>query len=80
MLKILTIRPTIAMITVQNWKNISQVIYIGITSLDIEEGKRKNFDFLELNRESDRTPWYPLGNCQSRYHGYYITLFDVCQQ
>ena len=31
----------IATIMPQNWKNTSQVMYIGITSLAAEEGKRK---------------------------------------
>ena len=36
-------RPMIARMTVQNWKNTSQVMYIGITSLCARKANKKRF-------------------------------------
>jgi len=48
-------RPMIARMTVQNWKKTSQVMYIGITSLMLEEGKQKRLT-LPRDRESQPPP------------------------
>ena len=45
----------------QNWKNTSQVMYIGITSLETEEGKQEKIYTSSGMRKSTATAWHSYG-------------------
>ena len=54
-------RLTIATINVQKRKNVSHVMYIGITSLVYEEGNKKDFfDFLKALMRKQPPPFYDV--------------------
>ena len=61
----------------QNWKNTSQVMYIGITSLETEEGKQEKIYTSSGMRKSTATVWHSYGCIKHREYFTILRLF--CQ-